>query len=367
MRAVLCRLFLLVGLGAVDVQAQVLRGRVVAAGDAVPITGALVELQDSIGQPMQRALTSAGGTFRFLPGRSGAFRVRVAAIGFAIHPIASIAATGGDVLLPNFRLEAVVAILPDLVAAGKRRLCGREIVDDPLLGRLLEGARTSLALMEQNIGLGTRYTVEEVRTRTITAVKPPRTNADTTRGELTKWPIESINPALLREEGFARLLPLEEGKGRVYYGPDVQVLFADWFLDSHCFAFDAKPREGEQGMIRLTYEPKSKSKLVDIAGELLIDPATLSLREFTFVHRNLPGHIKQGAAGGMVGFANLEAGGWLPVRWEIYGPVESSQVPTRVVSVTRFSAGRVTSPPPLSPRPVVTGHVRLVGRVVEGG
>ncbi len=133
MRAVLCRLLLLVGLGAVDAQAQVLRGRVVAAGDARPIPGALVELQDSVGRPVQRALTSPTGTFRFLAGRSGAFRVRAAAIGFSIHPVALVTMTGGDMQLPDFRMEAAIAILPDLVAAGKRRLCGLEILDDPLL------------------------------------------------------------------------------------------------------------------------------------------------------------------------------------------------------------------------------------------
>jgi hypothetical protein len=361
----LCGLFLLMGLGAVNAQAQVLRGRVVAAGDARPIPGALVELQDSVGRPLQRALTTTSGTFRFVPGRSGAYRVRVAAIGYTIHPVASITIAGGDAQLPDFQLEAAVAILPDLVAAGKRRMCGLEILDDPLFGRLLEGAKASLAVMEQGIGLGTTYAVEEVRTRTLTNVKPPRNTADTTRGELTKWPLESVNPALLRAEGFARLLAPEEGKGRVYYGPDLRVLFADWFLESHCFAFDAKPREGDTRLVRLTYEPKSKGKLVDVAGDLLIDATTLSLRELTFVHRHLPGHIKSGAAGGMVAFANLEDGGWLPVRWRIYGPVESSVTEVRVTRSVSLGARRQSIQMP--PRVSVTGSVELVGRVLGTG
>ena len=351
-----------------DLAAQVLRGRVVAADRSLPIPGALVELQDSVGRPVQRALTTPSGTYRFLPGSLGRFRVRVAAIGYAIRPTELVTLHGEELVLPDFRLAAAIAILPDLVVAGKRRMCGREILDDPLLGRLLEGAKASLALMEQSIGLSTRFTVEEVRTRELTAVKPTRTTADTTVGELTKWPLESVEPELLRAEGFARMLDSTEGRGRVYYGPDLRVLFADWFLDSHCFAFNVKERDDSEGLIRVTYAPKGKSKLVDVGGELLIDATTLSLREFTFVHRNLPGHIKEGAAGGMVGFARLEAGGWLPVRWEIYGPVESARVAVRTTRVVRMGGGRPKGPPPpnLAPRPTVLGSVRLVGRVMEG-
>jgi hypothetical protein len=365
MREVSLLALLLLGLGAVDAQAQALRGRVVVAGDARPISGALVELQDSVGRPLQRALSTASGTFRFLPGRHGTFRVRVAAIGYTIHPVASITIAEGDAQLPDFRLEATVAILPDLVAAGKRRMCGLEILEDPLLGRLLEGARASLAVMEQGIGLGTTFTVEEVRTRTLTNVKPARIFADTTRGELTKWPLESVNPDLLRIAGFARVLTPEEGQGRVYYGPDLRVLFADWFLESHCFAFEAKPRDGDAGLVRVTYEPRSKGKLVDVAGDLLIDATTLSLRELTFVHRHLPGHIKNGAAGGMVAFANLEAGGWLPVRWRIYGPVESSTREVRVARSVTLGARRQAIQMPA--RASVTGSVELVGRVLGAG
>lgn len=363
MRAVLCRLLLLVGLGAVDAQAQVLRGRVVAAGDSRPIPGALVELQDSVGRPVQRALTSPTGTFRFLAGRSGAFRVRAAAIGFSIHPVALVTMTGGDTQLPDFRMEATIAILPDLVAAGKRRLCGPEILDDPLLGRLLEGARASLTLMEQSLGVGTRYTIEEIRTQTLTKYDPPRVTQDTTRGVLNQWPLESVNPLVLREDGFGRVLEPLEGEGRVYYGPDLRVLFADWFLEGHCFGFDTKARDTEAGMIRVRYEPRRTTRLVDIAGELLIDGTTLSLHELTFEHRHLPSHIPSGAAGagGLVGFARLESGGWLPVRWQIYGPIESVPTPMR--------SGRAGSAAPARPastvsRPVILGSVTLVGRVV---
>jgi hypothetical protein len=347
------------GLVAVDAQAQALRGRVVTASDARPIPGALVELQDSVGRPMQRVLSTASGAFRLLPGRQGAFRVRVAAIGYSVHPVALVTMTGGDAQLEDFRMEATIAILPDLVAAGKRRLCGREILDDPLLGRLLEGARASLTLMEQSLGLGTRYTIEEIRTQTLTKFEPPQVTRDTTRGVLNQWPLESVNPLVLRDGGFGRLLEPQEGEGRVYYGPDLRVLFADWFLEGHCFGFDTKARDTEAGMIRVRYEPRRTTRLVDIAGELLIDATTLSLRELTFEHRHLPSHIPFGAAGGLVGFAQLEAGGWLPVRWAIYGPIESVSPPIR-----SGQGGSAARPASTVSRPVILGGVTLVGRVV---
>jgi hypothetical protein len=351
-----------------DLPAQVLRGRVVTAERATPIPGALVELQDSVGRPMQRALTSPSGTYRFVPGGQGRYRVRVAAIGYAIHPVTLITHGTEESVVPDFRLEATIAILPDLVAAGKRRMCGREILEDPLLGRLLEGAKASLALMEQSIGLGTRFSVEEIRTRTITAARRPEIIADTLMGELTKWPLESVRPEVLQREGFARILDPSEGSGRVYYGPDLRVLFADWFLDSHCYAFEVNARDDQDDLIRVKYEPKEKSALVDVAGELMIDPTTLSLREFTFVHRNLPRHIKEGTVGGMVGFARLESGGWLPVRWEMYGPVEAALAGTRTTRVVRMGASRGLGTPMAGRaiQPTVLGKVRLIGRVVEG-
>ena len=150
----------------------------------------------------------------------------------------------------------------------------------------------------------------------------------------------------------------------MYHGPDLRVLFADWFLDAHCFSFDLNDKDEAAGIIRVKYEPKGKSKLVDVSGELVLDATNMALREFTFVHRNLPSHIKEGKAGGMIAFARLESGAWLPVRWEIFAPIESNFVtfqggrsitiggnrapPPRARSAVRSSMAACDSPVPSS-------------------
>lgn len=344
--------------------AQAIRGRVIDALQGLPVAGALVELQDSAGRALQRGLSSPSGTFRFVVPAPAPYRIWIAAIGYVLRPVENVRVTEADAIVPDLRLDPAATILPDVIAAGKRRACGREILDDPLLGRLLEGGRASLTLIEATLGLGARFTVQEVVTRTLDLSRGKAVRADTSRRELAAWPLQSIDPEVLRYEGFSRLLTPEEGRGRVYNGPDLRVLFADWFLDSHCFSFNLNDKDEAAGIIRVKYEPKSKSKLVDVSGELVIDAANTALREFSFVHRNLPSHIKEGKAGGMIAFARLEGGAWLPVRWEIFAPIESNVVAFQGGRSIVIGGNRAPPPSPIG-RPIVNGSMQLTGALLD--
>jgi hypothetical protein len=355
----LLRLLTLLVLGLPSVAwAQVIRGRIVDALGQAPIPGALVELQDSIGRALQRTLASPSGAFRFVPPARGSYRIRVAAIGYSIHPVQLITLRDADAILPDLRLEAAATILPDVVAAGKRQVCGREILEDPLLGRLLEAGRTSLTLIEATLALGNRYAVREVVTRTEGSGRAATVRVDSTERLLAAWPLQSIDPRVLERDGFSRLLAPEEGVGRVYHGPDLRVLFADWFLNAHCFSFARAPADESAGIIRVRYEPRAKTGRVDVAGELVLDATTLALREFSFVHRNLPAHIRDGDAGGMIAFAQQASGAWLPVRWQLRAPIELATMP-----VTGARDGLLGRTPRPTIRPAVTGQVSLVGTI----
>jgi hypothetical protein len=343
---------------------QAIRGRVIDAVQNVPVAGALVELQDSTGRALQRGLSSPTGTFRFVVPAPAPYRVRIAAIGYTMHPIEPVRVSDADAVMPDIRLDPAATILPDVVAAGKRRACGRELLEDPLLGRLLEGGRASLTLIEATLGIGARFTVQEVVTRTLDLSRGKAVRADTSRRQLAAWPLQSIDPAILQVEGFSRVLTPEEGRGRVYNGPDLRVLFADWFLDTHCFSVAPNDKDEAAGVIRVKYEPKGKSKLVDVSGELVIDAANMALRELSFVHRNLPSHIKEGKAGGMIAFARLESGAWLPVRWEIFAPIESNAVSFPGGRSIMVSGNRPVAPRPLI-RPIVNGSVHLTGALLD--
>ena len=361
----LLRLLLLLALGLPSLgHAQAIRGRVVDAVQGLPVAGALVELQDSTGRPLQRGLSSPSGTFRFVPPGPAMYRVRIAAIGYIMRPVEAVRVSDADAVMPDVRLEPAATILPDVVAAGKRRACGADILADPLLGRLLEGGRASLTLIEATLGVGARFTVQEVVSRSMDHSRGKSVRADTSRRELTAWPLQSVDPEVLRHDGFSRPLTPDEGRGRVYHGPDLRVLFADWFLDAHCFSFDLNDKDEAAGIIRVKYEPQRKTKLVDVSGELVIDAANLALREFSFVHRNLPSHIREGKAGGMIAFARLESGAWLPVRWEIFAPVESNFVTFQGSRSITIGGNRAPPPRPIG-RPIVNGSVRLTGALLD--
>lgn len=361
----LLRLLALLVLGLPSVaRAQAVRGRIIDALQSLPVAGALVELQDSVGRSLQRGLSSPSGAFRFVTPGPATYRIRVAAIGYTQRPVDVIQLGAADAVLPDLRISPAATILPDVVAAGKRRVCGREILDDPLLGRLLEGGRASLTLIEATLGLGAAFTVQEIRTRTLELSRGKSVRADTARRELVAWPLQSDDPELLRQVGFSRLRTPEEGGGRLYNGPDLRVLFADWFLDTHCFSVVPNAKDEAAGIIRVKYEPKGKSKLVDVSGELVIDAANTALREFSFTHRNLPSHIKEGKAGGSIAFARLEGGAWLPVRWEIFAPIESASVSLPGGRSVFIGGGRGAAPRP-TVRPIVTGTMQLVGTLLE--
>ena len=357
----LFRLLALLTLGLPSLgHAQAIRGRVVDAAQGLPIAGALVELQDSAGRVLRRTIASPTGAYQLVVPRPAAYRVRVAAIGFTIHPVMVARIGAASIALPDFRLEPAVTILPDVVAAGQRRACGPDIMADPLLGRLLEAGQAALTQIEATLEVGTEFPFQEVATRTVVTETVDSVRADTTTGILAGWPLQSIDPETLRRVGFSRVLAPEEGIGRVYYGPDLRVLFADWFLDGHCFSFSRDKRDAAAGAIRVRYEPRARTGLVDISGELVLDVSTLALRELTFAHENLPAFMPKGSAGGRIAFALQEGDGWLPVRWEIYAPMEMATVGMS----SQRDLGLASRAPAMTIHGEVRGRVVLVGTIV---
>lgn len=91
----------------------------------------------------------------------------------------------------------------------------------------------------------------------------------------------------------------------------VDVLAADWFLDSHCFAVTASG-SGNADSLRVHVEPRSRSNRVEVAGDLVVSSSSLVLRRISWRYRNLPGGVPADAAGGEITFHELGDGAWLP-------------------------------------------------------
>lgn len=342
-------------------QRSTIRGRVIDGSRSEPVDGAVVELQDVGGKRIGRVVTSPSGLFLLTAPAAGQYQVRVLAIGYTGGLTRAVDVPSAGLSLGDLTLMPAVRLLPDVHLVGNRKLCGAEVAQDPFVAKLLEAAKTSFEVADATIGSGRLFTVELVSVRQVTTGRRVVTRTDTTREPLARWPVESVEPDSLRVRGFVRpLAPTELRQGLTYHGPDAEVLFSPWFLESHCFQFLPSATEG--GMVRLQFEPERRRGLVDIGGTIVIDPSDASLRELRFEHRNLPATIPSGSSGGSIEFGRLPGGGWLPQRWHLYGPVPQARKPLTQPKVLDLGI------PPTSrraPEPVET--VSITGRVLAGG
>jgi hypothetical protein len=299
--------------------AQNIRGRVIDAARQ-PLVGALIELRDDSGKPLQIVLTTSSGSFDLVVPAPGRYRYRVAAIGYQPRPYAAIEVPAAGLVLPDLILQRMALRLPDLVAIGRGRFCGKSSLSDDIFDRLLESAHSALQIMETTIKSGRLgFQVAVITTSTLYGYNNLSV-ADTSIEPLARWPIQSIDPDTLRVVGFGRTIePGNEGT-REYYGPDARVLFSDWFLDSHCFSVDKPKKKGPTDSLVLRFTPARKSKLIDIGGELVLDAHDLALLEFSFRLTNLPNWMPEEAAGGYMQFSRLESGLWMTRTWSIWAP-----------------------------------------------
>jgi hypothetical protein len=314
-------------------QAQAIRGRVFDQA-RTPLQGALVEIRDGNGKSLQIVLTSPTGAFQSTVPAAGRYWYRAAAIGYQPRPWSAVAVPDAGVILADILLAPTAMRLPDLVALARGRYCGKSGPVDAIYERMLESARLAFQVIDATIqSRQVKFEVARIRRMTRYGGYLNDEVADTTLELLSQWPIQSIDPDTLRLVGFGRTRESGDESTREYFGPDVRVLFSDWFLRAHCFTVDKPRRKGEPDTLHLRFAPVRKTKLVDIAGELVLDAHDLSLLQFSFVLTNLPTWMPEDAAGGEMQFAKLPSGLWMTRTWAIWAPVTGYRVGSRGLTV----------------------------------
>lgn len=281
-----------------------------------------MELRELGGRSLRIVLTTPSGTFQLDAPAPGRYLYRVAAIGYQPQPPTAIDIPADGIALPDISLRPTAMRLPDLVALGRSRFCGKSGLADETFQRVLESAHTALQIMEATVNNRTiGFQVGIISTRTVYGAYANFAVADTVVEQLAAWPVLSIDPDTLRAVGFGRTRESGNEATREYYGPDARVLFSDWFLDSHCFTLD-KPRKNEPNdSLHLRFAPARKSKLVDVGGELVLDAHNLALLQFSFTLRNLPNWMPDEGAGGYMEFSPLKSGLWMTKSWAIWAPI----------------------------------------------
>lgn len=352
------------------IAAQGVRGEVIDTVRHTPIVGALVELRSADGGTALQMFTSASGAFVFSTTPSQHYRLRVAAIGYARHPLIDVAASADVIRLTDVVLTPIAVTLPELHAMAGKRACGKSEVTPETFGGLLDGAQTALQVMHATMdSRQMAFEVQLIHTITMRKVRDSSTSADTSRASVHEWPVRSLSLDSLRLVGFARNGTPAEGGGQFFYGPDLEVLFSDWFLEGHCFTLDKKRSRNDTVVIR--FDPAGKSQLVDVRGELVLDRTTLTLERLTYAHRNLPAGIPDGAAGGTMRFRLISDGLWVPSDWAIWAPiVRAARVISRPTTIYVMGRGgrtvaQMAPPQPQAPVIQVVGRDERRGRLTR--
>jgi hypothetical protein len=294
--------------------AQAVRARVLEE-DGTPLPRALVELRRADGTVAARANSGRDGAFAVTAPAPGRYRLRVLAIGYSPYQSSFFELASAGRSVADVRLARVAVTLADLEVLERSR-CGAGA--GTVLSQLLDGARTALDVMHANLAGGDGFTSRLITREALATRDDSLITADTSAVALVRWPLAAIDPDSIRRHGFMVEGPVPGGTGYHWFGPDVRVLFADWFLATHCFRVER--RAAGDSVITLTFVPAATGARVDIAGTLVLDAETLALHRLTFEHRNLPSPLRPRSAGGEVTFAELGQG-WVPVSWWIHAPI----------------------------------------------
>ena len=320
--------------------AQQLNGTLRRASDSLPVLGALVILGDSAGHDVARTISNERGRFVFTAPAGGTYRVRVLRIGLRpFGPRAVAIPDSGRVVLDLF-IRDVPIELPAFTVSG-RTTCGAPS-DASILGTLLTEARKAIALtgttLDERRYLFLVETWQRREARDFTTIDSvPTVSVD--RG----WPIRSAPSDSLRVWGFVHGIRDSVGRETLidYFGPDPAVLFADWFLTSHCLRVGRGP---SPGLLSLDFRPERLHDNVDIAGSFVFDSASMALRELTWRWVGLPYWVPEQGPGGFVRFQPMPQGGWLPVAWSLRAPIEAEGLLYgRALGEYAEFGGRVTS------------------------
>lgn len=313
-------------MGGGELPAQLVKGRVTVAATGAPLGGALVVLTDSSGAARARTVSGITGAYAVFAPRSGRWLLRVTAIGFTPETIGSVD-VGAVVAVQDVALVERPFELPELVTVSAGKGCQVAPDAGPVIVRLLAEAATALGLVEATIdSRRLEFVTESRQVRLGIGVGDTLRHATLDRGRAT-WPLASADSELLRTNGFVHeagtLAPAigysEEG-GPTYYGPDLEVLAAPWFLASHCFTLEPD-QGGDSLMVR--FAPRQSSDRVDLEGQLVLDRASLTLRQLSFRYVGLPRWVPPQGAGGEIHFERLPSGLWITRSWLLRAPIEN--------------------------------------------
>ncbi|WP_411278834.1 TonB-dependent receptor plug domain-containing protein [Gemmatimonas sp.] len=315
--------------------AQLVRGAVMASDGATPASAVIVILESTTGQVLARTLSDTRGAFRFhLPTPAARYRLRALRVGYAptIGPAIGPFKTATTEIPPlQFTLSGAAVTLPAVSVRG-RDDCRTSSADGQLVARVWEEGRKALMtsqLASSDSPLIAEW-IEYDRTLDSAGTHVRQQSVRTTRSATTRA-FRSAPAESLATHGYV----VDRDDGTVYHAPDAEVLLSDAFTNGHCFRLEP-PTDSAPEQVGVAFRPLSDAnERRDITGVLWLDRASGELRRIEYRYTGLPAFVERARPGGLVEFLRLGAGQWMVQRWHIRMPVLARRDNQTAVGRTR--------------------------------
>lgn len=297
-----------------EATAQGVVGVALDAETDAPIAGALITVSDSSKKTRTRVLTDARG--RFVASlQPGSYGISAEVIGY--HPEAArIKVITGPYAAVQLRLRPAAIELAEIVVE-KKRQC--RSANDPNTQDVWSFARTALGSVSATATR--RYTYRSYEVDLDLALRPVREPRMHIRSELGQNVFHAASADSLLHDGFIQ----ERLEGNYFYGPGVDLLLSEEFVDTHCFNISRS--KTRRGMIGLDFWPNGRGPEHDIRGTMWLDERSGLLRLVAYTFTGRQGQIRdersreipQKYAAGEITFVDKGAG--LRVdKWHIRVP-----------------------------------------------
>jgi hypothetical protein len=292
---------------------QSVRGAVIDRGTNAALAGVVVLLVDSAGTTVARGLTNERGEYRLSASSAGTYRVRTLRIGFRPGMSAPVALSPADDATQDLLLAAVPFTLDTFRVVG-RNPC-RAIGDSGTFAiweqvrAALTAAQLTARVRNMEATLVSYDRTFEMDLRTI------REQSSRIKSGFVTQPWSSLPPQSLRRRGY-----VVTGIDRftTYYGPGLEVLLSDVFLEDHCFRLE---RSRDSTRLGIGFEPtRERQNVAEIRGTLWLDRKSSELRSMEYRYVNVSIEQEQWARGDLE-FVRMRNGGWAISRWSIRMPV----------------------------------------------
>ena len=303
-----------------DAQSPILRGVVRDSASREPISGAVIMLLDSAGQPSSSTIAGADGRFRIA--RSAvATRIRARRIGFRPREIPITGGAVGDTAELEIAMGRIPQLLASVQVTGSSHCPGSANSGEAaqLWAQARDGLLASIVARDAKPA--------SVQTLTFDRAYAPRGGLVLRHrhriqsGRATRPILATASAAVFAERGYVQV----DGGDRVYHAPDADVLLDESFTATHCFRL--VPGSGVRAdQIGLAFAPARKRMgIVDVEGVLWLDRAKPALRTLEFRYTELDGLSMAARAGGSVEFDTMENGVVIITRWSLRMPLRAAR------------------------------------------